>query len=294
MQRVVHGPLNLHDHVYCVAAESESEMDVRLGCHSHEAWEVFCPLRGEFLFESGAGVNTYPEGSLLLVSPGCVHLSVDRLDQPPEHELMVLNLPGDVAKHGTLRVSDAEGTFRSTFSETQLQRWGDLLGETPDRLAQRAADAVAASDENPWQEERAVALLRLMFSSLGVVVCENVEKEAMANLGDEAVTEALTLLETRYYDVNLTVTGIAEAVCVSESHLSASFRKITGQTLRRTLIDVRMRHAVRLLAETNRPIKEIAALTGWRNQLYFSNAFRKRYGLAPSEARRRGIPSSEE
>lgn len=286
LHRVMRGPLNLHGHVHCIADELESEMVIRLGCHSHEAWEVFCPLRGDFQFEFGEGVQTYPEGSLLLVSPGCLHISVNLLAQPPEHELMVLNLSGEVAKHGMLRVTDAEGTFRSTFSELQLQRWAELLGDSPEKLMRLAADAV--EEESPWHEERAVALLRLLFSSLGVMVCEEVEKPMPASRGEEVVKETLALLETRYYDVDLTVRGIAETLLVSESHLTALFHRLTGQTLRRTLIDTRLRHAARLLAETSRPIKEIAALTGWQNQLYFSNAFHKRYGLAPSKAREHG------
>ncbi len=283
LQRVVHGTLNLHDRVYRVADEGASGPVVRPGCHSHEAWEVFCPLRGEFQFESGEEVRTYPEGSLLLVSPGCLHIKVNLLDQPPEHELLVLNLPGDQARYGTLRVSDAKGTFRSTFSEPQLQRWTELVGDSVENLMSRVATTL--DDKNLWQRERAVSLLRLLFAGLGGVVCEDVEKPARTNRGEEAVTETLALIETHYYDVDLTVGAIAETAGVSASHLTALFRQITGQTLHQKLIATRLRHAVRLLTETNRSIKEIAALTGWRNQLYFSNVFRRRFGLAPTEAR---------
>ena len=53
------------------------------------------------------------------------------------------------------------------------------------------------------------------------------------------------------------------------------------------LISQRINYAKNLLQNKSMPIKEIAILCGYQNQLYFSNDFRKHTGLSPREFCRR-------
>lgn len=58
--------------------------------------------------------------------------------------------------------------------------------------------------------------------------------------------------------------------------------------LRRT----RLRHALELLAATDISIGEVAVRVGYREASQFTKAFKRTYGVTPSEARarRRGSP----
>ena len=49
------------------------------------------------------------------------------------------------------------------------------------------------------------------------------------------------------------------------------------------LISQRINYAKNLLQNKSIPIKEVAALCGYQNQLYFSNDFRKHTGCSPRE-----------
>ena len=80
---------------------------------------------------------------------------------------------------------------------------------------------------------------------------------------------------------------MAKEVGLSPTHLAASFKKATGQPLWQTLIGIRLDRANSLLQGGQYSIKEVAALTGWSNQLYFSSAFRRRYGHPPTAVRAR-------
>jgi len=53
------------------------------------------------------------------------------------------------------------------------------------------------------------------------------------------------------------------------------------------LIEYRMRTACKLLAETDRPIKEIARKLGYQDPLYFSKLFKRRRNESPGEYRKR-------
>jgi AraC-like DNA-binding protein len=104
-------------------------------------------------------------------------------------------------------------------------------------------------------------------------------------LAARRIAEAQLFIQSHYYEPQLSVRTIADTLGFSASHLGFIFRKSTGTTLHQALIGVRLRRASDLLNRTTLSVKEIAAMTGWCNQLYFSAAFKKRYGVSPSSFR---------
>ena len=51
----------------------------------------------------------------------------------------------------------------------------------------------------------------------------------------------------------------------------------------------RMERAVKMLAETNASIQEIAKATGISSGQYFATVFRKKYGISPVDYRREAL-----
>lgn len=90
---------------------------------------------------------------------------------------------------------------------------------------------------------------------------------------------------TETYDQNINVTDIANKVGISRSHLNLSFQKELNLSVQRFLIDFRMHKAANLLINTTMSIKEIANLIGYHDQLVFSKAFKKKFGLSPKNYR---------
>jgi len=70
----------------------------------------------------------------------------------------------------------------------------------------------------------------------------------------------------------------------------ATFRRrwaeLVAQPPARYLLELRMREACRLLAETTRPVRQIAGEVGFADELYFSRRFHIEQGLPPREYRR--------
>lgn len=73
---------------------------------------------------------------------------------------------------------------------------------------------------------------------------------------------------------------------ISERTLVREFKNITGTTIRQYIITLRMGRALQLLKEGNKPIKDIAAATGYSDVYSFSKAFKKFYDYPPGEVRR--------
>jgi AraC-like DNA-binding protein len=91
-----------------------------------------------------------------------------------------------------------------------------------------------------------------------------------------------------HFDQSLTLDILAGRAKLSVSRLAHRFKEETGATLIEYLTWVRIGHAQRLLAETDKSCQKIADEVGYNNQSYFSRAFRRVVGITPRQFRRRG------
>jgi AraC-like DNA-binding protein len=80
---------------------------------------------------------------------------------------------------------------------------------------------------------------------------------------------------------------LAHELGVSYSWFRLTFTAHTGLGPHQYLIELRLVHARRLLAETNLSIKEISAQVGFEDEFYFSRLFRRKLNLTPSQWRSR-------
>jgi two-component system response regulator YesN len=78
----------------------------------------------------------------------------------------------------------------------------------------------------------------------------------------------------------------ANAGNVSTTYLSRLFKEEMKIGFNEYLNQVRIEESKRLLAETNYSIKEIAMMTGYADEKYFSKLFKKSIGIKPTEYRR--------
>ncbi len=88
------------------------------------------------------------------------------------------------------------------------------------------------------------------------------------------------------YMNHITLGSIAEELNYSLPHLSKKFKEETGQGFEEYLQGVRMEHACRLLANTNKKMNEVAELTGYGDVHFFNRVFRKKMNQSPGEFRK--------
>ena len=89
----------------------------------------------------------------------------------------------------------------------------------------------------------------------------------------------------RDYGKKIGIMEIAEQMEVSSNYLSTIFRRETQYSVNEYLNAVRLKHAKRLLRETNLKVYEIAEQVGFSDTYYFSSVFKKLVGVTPSEYR---------
>ncbi|MFD3258388.1 response regulator [Paenibacillus lentus] len=86
-----------------------------------------------------------------------------------------------------------------------------------------------------------------------------------------------------HYAENITLDSMAALIYMNPYYFSSFFKKHTGQNFKQYLTEVRMKHAVRLLLETDMMIYEISDCVGYNNARHFSDMFKKMYGKLPQE-----------
>ena len=126
-------------------------------------------------------------------------------------------------------------------------------------------------------------LLPSLTESLFVMLSRAIEKETDV---DKVIHELMLDISKNYLYGKIDVNKYAEKLDVSKDRLSVIFKERFGHPPYQYQIMLKMKDATELLMHTDLSIGEIAEKLGYKNQLYFSTAYKKQTGKAPSEARK--------
>ncbi len=117
---------------------------------------------------------------------------------------------------------------------------------------------------------------------------ESVRMNYSEHAAQEALAQDMVEYLRNHFAEQISVTEIARALHVQPPYAAKVFKKITGNTPNRYLIELRITHAQKLLTEyRDMEIKEISSIVGYEDQLYFSRIFKKICGVSPQEYRQK-------
>jgi AraC-like DNA-binding protein len=100
--------------------------------------------------------------------------------------------------------------------------------------------------------------------------------------------EDATAIVHAEYDRDLSLDEIARRVASSRRQLQRAYAEIGDTTFRSHLTGVRMDRAAELLARRSLTVREVAHRVGYRQPAQFAKAFRRHFGVAPSDYRADG------
>jgi AraC family transcriptional regulator len=110
--------------------------------------------------------------------------------------------------------------------------------------------------------------------------------------GEAALVEAICDFIASNMGENLSIDAIAETFRLSGRTLVRWFQLHKGMPLGRHILLARLNRARELLCGTDLPISQIQAATGFDSAAHFAYAFRRAFGISPSDMRR-GIVLAE-
>ncbi len=126
------------------------------------------------------------------------------------------------------------------------------------------------------------------YGDLPVVYGQALGKISEMRGTPQLVKDVQNYIDNNYRYEKFSLQDAASAFHVSPQYLSRMFRHSMGITFVDYVTRERIRRAIELLGDEEMKIYEIAELTGYSNQHYFSSAFKKVLGISPAEYRKSG------
>lgn len=161
-------------------------------------------------------------------------------------------------------------------------------------LQRRLMGEIAAHLVDPLDaRERAYDILaRVMTDAATDLDPEAPARRRRADTTDahREIAEETRLQLARRFREPLTIDELARAAHCSPFHLCRVFRAVVGSTIHDTLTDLRLRAALERVGESRDDLSFIAADCGFSSAAHFSTAFRRSFGVPPSEIRRSLCP----
>ena len=111
------------------------------------------------------------------------------------------------------------------------------------------------------------------------------QKRENATKKHERIIKAVKEYVEQNYAKKISLVDAAASVYLSPSYLSKLIKLRTGQSFRYLVNMARIAEAMRLLENTDKPLAEIAFLTGFEDHSYFTKVFKRHTQMNPSDYR---------
>lgn len=245
--------------------------------HYHPEFEVTLIDDGwgrRLVGDGGAG---FTDGDLVLLGPGLPHAYVSD-PASTSYRVVVAQFRHDVLGGALTRSPEFEGVSAMLDRSTR----GLAFPDVPDRMR---ADFRRLASLAPAR--RTLALLTFLVD-LSELPSQPLASPLYATRGEDAAQSRLDLVCTFLREEHTRPVGLAEVARIasmSPSGFSRFFSRQMGRTLTSYLTALRVETACRLLLDTDRPVADVAADSGFANLAWFNRCFRRSQGCTPREFR---------
>ena len=100
---------------------------------------------------------------------------------------------------------------------------------------------------------------------------------------EDVINKILEITEINFTDSELSINTIAQELSYNVKYISHLFKERMGINYSQYLKNMRIKYAVSLFEYGIDSVKNVAFLSGFTDQLYFSTVFKKVVGVAPKE-----------
>ncbi|MBE6691236.1 MAG: helix-turn-helix domain-containing protein [Ruminococcaceae bacterium] len=188
---------------------------------------------------------------------------------------------GDVAVLGAPHY--CYGVFHDNAAIAYAMLNAETLLQVTDLL-----DSIAWEIDNcrvEWQDA-VRAYLTLLLITVGRYVSNTIQNIPKLHAKEwRTVMSALHTVNDHFFDSELTLRSVADALYISESHLSRLVKRLTGKSFSEYLKGLRLHHACKLLQESALTVEEIVRQCGLRDLPSFYAGFHAHTGMTPSQFR---------
>lgn len=243
--------------------------------HWHQSVEIFAVFEGELVFykeEDKKAENYYlKKGDFVIVNPNEVHW----IDSPVPNDTLVLQIPLDM--------------FREYLREGQFIQFTHNRSVKDEEVMN-----IIRNMQSDYEEKRYGYVMQVksnFYKLMFYLVTEYQEQEITQDMLNRNKRmnrlSEITAYMKEHYKSELSLRILAEVFGYTPAYLSRMFQKYAGINFKSYLQNIRVERACRELETTDQEIGDIALEHGFPNSKALSRAFKSRYGILPSEFRKK-------
>lgn len=239
--------------------------------HWHRSIEMFAVFEGRLTFLINEEKYPLETGEFMLVNSNEIH----SVDSPVSNLTVVIQIP--------LRA------FEQYFTGEQFIRFTHDTKAHDSRLMDLISAIYKDYQEKDYGYElrvqsRYYELLHLLVTKYRE---EDVTADMLRNHRKLNRLSVITAYVKENYTDELSLERLGQIFGYSPTYLSRMFQKYAGINYKAYLQRIRLEYAYKQICNTEKTLSEIALANGFPNSKAMAKAFAKRYGMLPSEFRRK-------
>ncbi|MBR6728903.1 MAG: AraC family transcriptional regulator [Clostridia bacterium] len=243
----------------------EKERGFSVSGEEHNFWELTYVERGELHNLVDGTDYLQHQGEIMLFLPNQFHRQYAAQDERVFYITVIFSMQFSDPDFFRGKIFKADHEMHTLFRQM---------------LEERDGSRIYANDLILCQ------LKEIIIRLLRTGQMERIVKHASAE--SRPVLENGIILKTEAYvkkhlQERLTVSQIAASIPVSESYLSALFKRNTGESLNRYINHLKLSCAKDYIHTGRYTFTQIAQMLGYSNVHYFSQSFKRHVGMTPSE-----------
>ena len=267
---------NYPDREFPVYLSVQKGREYLAGLHFHDDIEVMEVLSGTVMLRAGTERILCNAGEVVYIPPLVFHEILSRTEDAA--------IRGLVFDPILLRSEVLQNDYSALFRESSLHRFcsESSLTEELRTILGFTAQAYPGSDDISRAE-----LLSGLFRFLSIFLRGDVvKKERRLSANDTRIRPAIDYIE-KNYSRKVAVSDLSTILSVCDDHCIRLFTAAVSKTPAEYITDVRLRHALQLLADRQYSVQMVSELCGFSNVSYFSKVFKQKLEMSPSDFRNR-------
>ncbi len=230
--------------------------------HYHNFYEIYYMVDGKGTYFINDKIYDIVPGDVIIVPPNTIH-STDYGNK--EYERMLLEFSESMLpRYVRQRMSEIPNLYRHPGIARDIY------------LILKDIEREYKNPDDFSQDEIGYLINHLMFTLL-----RNLSLVKIVHSRDAVISEVVAFIKENY-QTNITLQQLAEMHFISPEHLSRTFKKETNFGFNEFIALVRLQQAEHMLKDRGgRSISEIAYSCGFNDSNYFSDKFRRTYGMSP-------------
>ncbi len=209
----------------------------------------------------------------------------DSMFRKMTEEILKLDIPGAMLIVKQLLQSISGGSFRS--AQMNLINLSTVLDDTILKLLNNNG-----IEDNGLSETIAYKVLKIetiegIYSYIENVLlnAESAVEQNKNSRQSDLVNEIIRITKDNCENRTFSIDTVAEKLGMTSAYLGKVFKRTTGETFSRFVLNERMTVACKLLAETDEPIDSIIYSVGFGDTPYFYKLFKQLNGCTPAKYR---------